>query len=82
MSQRMTAIGLPSLRRGAGLAEYGLVPPSEMVATIRRYAEQQKLEAEAILAASDADFLVETYVGVHTKRQRQILQHPAKGDRT
>ncbi|XAI96868.1 hypothetical protein [Synechococcus phage Ssp-JY40] len=74
MSDRMTAIYLPSLRRGAGRAEYGWLEPSEMIAIIRRSAEAQKAEAEAILAADDADFQVETYIGVHAQRQREIIQ--------
>lgn len=74
MSDRMTSICLPSLRRGAGLAEYGRLPVAEMIAIIRRNAEHRKAEAEAILAAADTDFRVETYVGIHVQRKREILQ--------
>ena len=74
MSDRLTAIYLPSLRRGAGRAEYGRLTVSEMIAIIRRSAELQKAEAEAILAADDADFQVETYVGVHAQRQLEVIQ--------
>lgn len=74
MSDRMTAVYLPSLPRGAGRAEYGRLPASEMIAIIRRSAELQKAEAEAILAADDADFQVETYVGLHAQRRREVIQ--------
>lgn len=74
MSERMTSIHLPTLRNGAGLAEYGRVEPEKMIAIIRRYAERQKNEAEAILAAKDEHFQVATYVGVHVQRKYEIIQ--------
>jgi hypothetical protein len=74
MSDRMTAIHLPSIGRGAGRAEYGRISAGEMIAIIRRSAEIQKAEAEAILAADDADFQIETYVGLHVRRKRVVIQ--------
>lgn len=73
MSDRMTDIALPGMW-GAGWAEYGRKTVPEMVAEIRRFAADQKAAAEAILAASDDDFRVVTYVGVHARRKSEILQ--------
>jgi len=74
MSERMTAIYLPSLRQGAGWAECGRRSPNEMIDIIRGQAARQKAEAEAILAAADVDFRIETYVGVHVQKQLEVLQ--------
>lgn len=74
MSERMTSITLPSLQGGAGLAEYGRKTPAEMIAQLRAYADQNKKDAEAILAASDDDFHVATYLGTHSRRAYTILQ--------
>lgn len=73
MSERMTAIFLPG-EYGSGLADRGRKTVPEMIATLRAYAAQQKAAYEAILAASDDDFRVETYVGVHVQRERVIWQ--------
>ncbi len=43
---------------------------------IRAHAADQKSMADAILAASDDEFLVETYTGVHVHRNREVI-HPA-----
>lgn len=74
MSDRMTRISLPG---SCGIADYGRRTPTEMIKLIRQYAEREKREAEAILAASDSDFLIETYVGVHVCRNREVLQAPS-----
>lgn len=78
MSERMTDVYLPGLPGGSGRAEYGLKSPAEMIAILRADAEREKRNAEAILAARDEDFTVETYVGVFVKRKRQILQEGRK----
>jgi len=79
MSIRMTSIHLPGLRRGAGIGELGRVPAAEMIAIIRRSAERHKEEAEAILAAADEDFHIETYLGVSVKRNREVIQEGLTG---
>ncbi len=45
-----------------------------MLAFIRSYATHQKAIAEAILAANDSDFLIETYVGPYVRKNRKIIQ--------
>ncbi len=69
----MTSVDLPG-RFGAGYADYGRKTVAEMVALIRDHAELAKRDAEAILAAKDTDFHVETYCGIHVRRSREILQ--------
>jgi hypothetical protein len=74
MSERMTSITLPGRPTGAGLADWGRRAVPEMIAQIRAKAAHDKAEAEAILAASDEDFRVDTYTGVHVQRNREVLQ--------
>ena len=74
MSERMTVITLPGAGIGAGLADYGRIPAAKMIAMMRRYAEHQKQQAEAILAACDDDFRIETHVGTHVKHRREVIQ--------
>ncbi|MFG1429365.1 hypothetical protein [Roseixanthobacter glucoisosaccharinicivorans] len=74
MSERMTSIHLPGSRGSGGYAEYGRCEPAEMISVIRARAAHMKEEAERILSAPDDAFRVETYVGVHVQRRREILQ--------
>ena len=73
MSERLTAIELRSTR-DAGLAEWGLKTAPEMISLYRAYAEKMKRDAEIILAASDDDFRVQTYLGPHSQRNRVVIQ--------
>lgn len=73
MSQRLTGIKLPGVF-GSGVADYGKKSISEMVDFIRAYARNQKAVAEAILAAPDSAFLIETYTGVHVRKNVETLQ--------
>lgn len=73
MSERMTSIVLPGVH-GSGYADWGRKTPKEMIDRLRRIATEDKQTAEKILAAKDDDFLVETYLGVHARRKREILQ--------
>lgn len=73
MSERLTSIKLPGVF-GSGIADYGRKTAPEMIAQLRRYAENQRAVAEAILAADDDDFCVTTYLGVHVQRQRETIQ--------
>lgn len=75
MGERMTGIELRGNKAaGPGLAEWGRKTPAEMIELYRRYAAHQLAEAQAVLAASDEDFRVETYTGVHVHRNREVLQ--------
>lgn len=73
MSERMTGIHLPSLGRGSGFQEYGRQTREHMIHVMRRNAEIAKEEAERILSASDDEFVVETYTGVHVQRNREVV---------
>lgn len=66
MSERMTSIHIPGVS-GARFTKSGRKVPSDMIAAIRRWAEM-------VLAASDDDFCVETYVGFNVQRSCEILQ--------
>jgi hypothetical protein len=78
MSDRMTSVHLPGLNAGSGLADWGRKTPAEMISLIREHAAHQKQQAEAILAASDDEFRVETYVGVYVRRSKIVLQEGRK----
>jgi hypothetical protein len=69
----MMTICLPGVF-GSGIADWGKKTVPEMIAMLRKYAEHEKGVAEAILAASDEQFLVETYIGVHVMRNKVVLQ--------
>ena len=78
MSERMTGIRLRNSKAaGSGLAEWGRKTPAHMVTRYRQYANSLIAEGQAILAAADADFHVETYTGVHVNRNREVLQEGA-----
>lgn len=78
MSERMTGIRLRNSKAaGSGLAERGRKTPAHMVDRYRQYANSLIAEGQAILAAADADFHVETYTGVHVNRNREVLQEGA-----
>jgi hypothetical protein len=73
MADRLTGIDLPGVW-GSGLADWGRKDPAEMIKMLRAKAADDKATAEKILAASDADFHIQTYVGVHRRRQVEVLQ--------
>lgn len=78
MADRMTSIRLPGSKH-VGLADHGRKTREEMLHLIRSHAEHQKAVADAILSASDDDFLVETYTGVFVQRNREVvLAAPAR----
>ncbi|WP_025157258.1 hypothetical protein [Leifsonia aquatica] len=56
---------------GAGLMDYGRKTRAEMIAALRKGAERDKARADAILAASDEEFVVETHTGVLVRRNVQ-----------
>jgi len=71
MAERLTSIILKGCE---GIADWGRKCPNEMIALYRRKAELEKKQAEAILSAPDDDFYIDTYLGVHVQRKREILQ--------
>ena len=77
MSERLTAIMLPGIA-GSGLVEWGRKTVPDMIAIYRALAKRQKEKAEAILAAADSDFYVDTYLGPYAMRNREILQYGRK----
>lgn len=76
MAERMTTASLPG-RPGAGIMLYGLRDPAHVIAEAKRHAAHQLAQAQAVLDAPDAAFLVETHTGVHVTRNRRVLQEPA-----
>lgn len=70
----MTSVHLPGMRNGAGYAVYGRSSAEEMIATIRTHAQSQFDEAKEILAASDEEFRVETYLGSWVQRNKEVIQ--------
>jgi hypothetical protein len=76
MSARMTSIRLPGFS-GSAVADWGRKTVPDMIKFIRSKAEHDRVVANAILAATDWDFFVETYEGVHIRRNKVTLQDPA-----
>lgn len=74
MSERFTTVTLPGLRGGYGWSDRGRVPAREIIAAFRRLAAEDLAAAQAVLAASDDDFLVTTEIGVHVRRRQEIIQ--------
>jgi hypothetical protein len=75
-SERMTSISLPGCV-GSGLADWGRKTPAEMIAQYRAYARHLREHADAVLAAPDDAFRVETYVGEYKRHRREVLQESA-----
>lgn len=73
MSDRMTSITLP-FSGITGIAEWGRKTPDVMIGILRDYAKCQLKEAQEILAASDNDFKIETYLGAYVRKNREVLQ--------
>lgn len=71
MSERMTSVRLRSQAHGTGWAEWGRKSRPQMIAILRAKAERDKARAEAILAATDEEFIVETYLGPIAERNRE-----------
>lgn len=75
----MTSINLPGCR-SAGLADWGVKTVPEMIAKMRAH-HQHKLEvAQQVLAASDADFLIEVVRGPIVRRRVNTLQQGRSPD--
>lgn len=73
MSERMTEIFIPG-GSSVGIAEWGVIPISEMIAKFRRHAAYLREQAEAIESTPDDAFRVRTYVGPYAMRDMKILQ--------
>ena len=74
MSERLTSIYLAGSKH-PGYADYGRKTPIEMIEAFRSHARYMRDRAEEILAASDADFRVETHMGVHVRKSVEVLQN-------
>lgn len=77
MADRMTSIRLPG-SLDPGYADWGRKSAEEMVAQYRLYAQLQLDWAKEVLASEDEDFCIDTYVGVHVQRKREIIQEGRK----
>ncbi len=66
MSDRRTSIGLSNHTE---IADFGRKTRNEMIAQYRRWAQQQLEEAQAILNADDDEFIVETYIGLYSRKK-------------
>lgn len=73
MSERLTAIHLPGVW-DSGIADYGRKSVEDMVEQIRKRALHMRATSNAILEAPNDAFMVETYVGVYARKNRDILQ--------
>ena len=73
MSERVTTICLPG-SSDPGWANYGRKTVPEMIEEFRSHARYMRDRAEEILSAQDADFQVETHLGLHVRRNIEVLQ--------
>lgn len=69
----MTLVTLPGVE-GAGVEFYGRELPSFAIGQLREDARYHAAWSAAVLAADDADFRVETYLGTHAQRERMVIQ--------
>jgi hypothetical protein len=69
----MTSIDLPGVQ-GSAIADWGQKPISAMIKLIRAKARHDKEIADAVLAAPDRAFRVETHRGIHVRRGLVVLQ--------
>lgn len=75
MSDRLTSIHLKGVDTDVGAwCEWGRKDTSFMLVALKERARRMKEQAEAVLAASDHEFTVRTYVGVHVQRKTEVLQ--------
>ncbi len=73
MSERITSIRLKDFNEFSGVADWGLKSHEEMLEYIKQYAQRQKNIFDKILEASDDEFITETYLGVHVKRNIKLV---------
>ena len=71
MSDRHTSIIAPGA--DYGWAENGRKTRTEMIRHYRKHAQVMLQRAQAILATDDDDFIVETYIGRHVKRDLKAI---------
>lgn len=71
MADRHTSIRAPD--GDFGLADWGRKTRAEMVAQIRATAEGMMEDAQKIMDTKDEDFIVETYTGMHRKRNVETV---------
>lgn len=68
MSERMTSVRLRSKKcPRLEFADRGLSERASMIEKMRKEAQIVKEQCEAVLAAADSDFIVETYTGIFAR---------------
>lgn len=75
MSEIRTTIELSGT---SGFCDWGAKTREQMIASYRRIAETQKLEAEKILSAKDSDFKVWQHRGYYRQYQVVVLNHDSQ----
>lgn len=69
MSDRLTEVYLPGDHaNGRGVADWGRKSHADMVKMLKEKAAIDKEFAEKILAADNSEFIVNTYVGMHARK--------------
>lgn len=71
MSERYTTVRPLDGERagqGIGLTDYGRLTRAEMIAHMRRHYTRQMEQAQYVLNAKDDEFIVETHIGLHARR--------------
>lgn len=78
MSRRITSIHLPKAPGSPGVAKEGEQTVEVMIKELREYAAHLRAEAEAVEAAADHEFQIESYNGVFVQRGRRELQSSSR----
>lgn len=79
MTERYTSIALPGQPGEVShYAERGGKTVSEMITNLKKRARRIKAEAEAVLAADDADFRIVSFTGVIRQRKKIVWQEGKK----
>lgn len=73
MSEILTRIELPG-QKWSGLGEWGRVSAEEMIRVARYHSAKLRAVADAIDAAKDEDFRIESARGVHVRKNVTVIQ--------
>lgn len=77
MSKKMTVIGLPGLRHGTGLQDWGELTAGDMIKQYRDHARYELEWAQQVLAAKDEDFRITVVRGPWAQHHIRTLQEGA-----
>lgn len=72
MSDRFTEAYTPDFQHG--FASRGRLTRAEAIQAFREHFEHVRADADAALAVPDEDLVVETYLGLHTRRRREDVK--------